>query len=209
MQLDRDRVVQEHDHVRCGVAVLLGLLDGDLAKRAEDVTEVGGQVVEHPCLDVRALDLGGGQVGPGLLLRETPLVEGDCDQEGLRVPVVWIAPMRVVQYLPADALEEGVALPGLLHGVLAVPAAADGTVDPVASFHVLEDDHLLVTQPVQEPLLMPAVSQMDTTIGQVRAKLLEVVAPLPVPVTAEMRLALRWLLRRPLIRGRGIRRITR
>ena len=59
VQLDRDRAVQEHDHVRSRVAVLLGLLDGDLAERAEDVPEVGGQVVEHLCLDVRALDLGG------------------------------------------------------------------------------------------------------------------------------------------------------
>ena len=209
MQLDRDRAVQEHDHVRCGVAVLLGLLDGDLAERAEDVTEVGGQVVEHPGLDVRALDLGGGQVGPGLLLREASLVERDRDEEGLRVPVVRVAAVRVVQDLPADAFEERVALPGLLHGVLAVTAAADRGAHALLGDLVLEHYHGVVAHPIEEPALVPAVVEARLPVGEVGAELPAVVAPLSVPVPAEVRGASLRLLWRPLIRGRGIRRITR
>lgn len=209
MQLDCDWAVQEHDHVRGRVAVLLGLLDGNLAERAEDVTEVGGQVVENTGLDVRAFDLGGRQMGPGLLLGEALLVERDRDEEGLRVPVVRVAAVRVVEDLPADALEERVALPGLLHGVLAVPAAADRGAHALLGDLVLEHHHGVVVHPIEEPALMPAVVETRLAVYEVGAELPAVVAPLSVPVPAEVRGAPLRLLWRLLIRRRGIRSITR
>ena len=117
--------------------------------------------------------------------------------------------MRVVEDLPADALEEGVALPGLLHGVLAVPTAADRGAHALLGDLVLEHHHGVVAHPIEEPSLMSAVVEARLTVGEVGAELPAVVAPLPVPVPAEVRLASLWLLWRLPIRGRGIIRITR
>ena len=208
MESDGRRIVQEDNQMRCGITVLLCLFDGNLAKGTEDVSEIGCQIVQYPCFEVELGNLRGREHAPCLLHRVPLLVKGHGDQQRAGLPDVGVAADLAIQLLGPERLQEQVALSRLLHRVLAVPAAAYGAVDLLACLLVLEDDHLLVAQPVQEPLLVPAILQMDPPVGEVGAELLAVVAPLAEPVPREARPAGSGGIRRGLIRDGGIPGIT-
>ena len=208
VQLDEHGLVQEDDEVRRRVAVHLSLLDGDLAERPEDVPEIGGQVVQDLGLRVGALDLRRREHRPRQLLGVALLVERQGQEQGAGEPAVGVFPIGLIEDLHVEGIEDLVALPCLLHGVRAVAPAACRGVDPLLGDLVLEHEHGVVANPVEEPPLVLEVVQGELPVGEVGAELPAVVAPLPEPVAAPPRgiPVAGGLLG---IRGGGIGRITR